>query len=109
MQVNAKNTFSGATPLHCAAQENERGDKDGRLVSIKLLLAAGADATIAVIPPCALCKSAFDSKRHLYRKPHTSWTCTTRVLSSALAPFKRVHAHCMSTQTHIRKHPLKPP
>jgi len=71
MQVNAKNTFSGATPLHCAAQENERGDKDGRLVSIKLLLAAGADATIAVIPPCALCKSAFDSKRHLYRKPHT--------------------------------------
>jgi len=46
-KVNAKNTFSGATPLHCAAGENERGDKEGRLLSIKMLLAAGADATIA--------------------------------------------------------------
>ena len=47
-QVNAQNSFSGATPLHCAAQENDRGDKEGRVLAIKMLLAAGADATIQV-------------------------------------------------------------
>ena len=46
MQVNATNTFSGATPLHCAAQENERGDKEGRVLSIKMLLEKGADVNI---------------------------------------------------------------
>ena len=46
MQVNAKNTFSGATPLHCAAQENERGDKEGRAMAIKMLLESGADTSI---------------------------------------------------------------
>jgi hypothetical protein len=45
-QVNAANNFSGATPLHCAAQENDRGDKDGRIKAIKMLLAAGADVNV---------------------------------------------------------------
>ena len=44
--VNATNNFSGATPLHCAAQENDRGDQEGRVASLKMLLAAGADVNI---------------------------------------------------------------
>ena len=54
IQVNAQNSFSGATPLHCAAQENDRGDKEGRVLAIKMLLAAGADATIQVQTACIL-------------------------------------------------------
>ena len=47
-QVNAQNSFSGATPLHCAAQDNERGDKEGRILAIKMLLAAGANPNLEV-------------------------------------------------------------
>ena len=58
-QVNAQNHVTGGTPLHSAAQESERGerkgdrgDKDGRIVCIKMLLEAGASLNIAVrIPP----------------------------------------------------------
>ena len=47
--VNVQNTFSGATPLHCAAQENAPGyvgDIDARLAVINQLLDAGADMDI---------------------------------------------------------------
>jgi len=43
-QVNVKNFVNGFTPLHCAAQDNERAEDEGRIQAIKLLLAAGADA-----------------------------------------------------------------
>lgn len=46
--MDAQNSFSGATPLHCAAQENDRGDKEGRLLAIKMLLAAGANPNLQV-------------------------------------------------------------
>jgi hypothetical protein len=59
LQVDAQNYVTGGTPLHSAAQESERGerkgdrgDKDGRIVCIKMLLEAGASLNIAVrIPP----------------------------------------------------------
>jgi len=46
-QVNAKNFVNSFTPLHCAAQDNDRGDEEGRIEAVKLLVAAGADAEIA--------------------------------------------------------------
>jgi hypothetical protein len=45
-KVNAQNSFSSANPLHCAAQDNERGDKEGRILAIKMLLAAGANPNL---------------------------------------------------------------
>ena len=42
-QVNTKNLVNGATPLHCAAKDNDRGNQEGRFLSAKLLLTAGAD------------------------------------------------------------------
>eukprot|EP00960_Hanusia_phi_P026417 746239-Hanusia_phi.AAC.11 len=44
--LNAANSFSGATPLHCAAQENERGDGQGRVECVLKLIAAGADPNV---------------------------------------------------------------
>lgn len=41
--MNTKNLVTGATPLHFAAQDSDRGDQEGRFLSAKLLLAAGAD------------------------------------------------------------------
>jgi hypothetical protein len=45
-KVNAVNGFSGAAPLHCAATENDRGNKEGRKECIKLLMTAGADPNL---------------------------------------------------------------
>jgi hypothetical protein len=45
-KVNAQNSVSGATPLHCAAQDNDRGDKEGRFLAVKMLLAAGANPNL---------------------------------------------------------------
>ena len=45
-EINIANSFRGATPLHCAVQENDRGDETGRMSAIKMLLAAGADVNI---------------------------------------------------------------
>ena len=53
--MNAQNSFSGATPLHCAAQDNERGDKEGRFLAIKMLLAAGANPNLEVCICQKLC------------------------------------------------------
>ena len=56
-KVNLRNTINGSTPLHFAAQESERGDQKGRLLCMKMLLAAGAERDIAVhlICPCSSC------------------------------------------------------
>ena len=56
-KVNLRNTINGSTPLHFAAQESERGDQKGRLLCVKMLLAAGAERDIAVhlICPCSSC------------------------------------------------------
>lgn len=45
-QVNMKNSINGSTPLHLAAQEFDRGDQEGRIEAIKMLLAADADPYI---------------------------------------------------------------
>jgi hypothetical protein len=45
--VNAQNTLTGATPLHFASDDHTgRGDAEGRLECLRLLLAAGADKDI---------------------------------------------------------------
>eukprot|EP00281_Chroomonas_sp_CCMP1168_P019083 CAMPEP_0206237766 /NCGR_PEP_ID=MMETSP0047_2-20121206/14442_1 /ASSEMBLY_ACC=CAM_ASM_000192 /TAXON_ID=195065 /ORGANISM="Chroomonas mesostigmatica_cf, Strain CCMP1168" /LENGTH=529 /DNA_ID=CAMNT_0053662227 /DNA_START=21 /DNA_END=1610 /DNA_ORIENTATION=- len=44
--VNLQNNFSGGTPLHCAATENDRGNKEGRTACVKALVEAGADVEI---------------------------------------------------------------
>ena len=56
-KVNVRNTINGSTPLHFAAQESERGDQNGRLLCMKMLVAAGAERDIAVhlICPCSSC------------------------------------------------------
>ena len=54
-KVNAQNSFSSANPLHCAAQDNERGDKEGRFLAIKMLLAAGANPNLEVCICQKLC------------------------------------------------------
>jgi ankyrin repeat protein len=48
LQVNVQNNITGSTPLHCVAAEADRGDRGGRVLSVKLLLAAGADVNIGV-------------------------------------------------------------
>ena len=47
-QVDAQNSITEATPLHCAAQDATRGDAEGRVRCIQLLLAAGADPDLEV-------------------------------------------------------------
>jgi hypothetical protein len=45
--VDAQNTLTGATPLHFASDDHTgRGDAEGRLECLRLLLAAGADRDI---------------------------------------------------------------
>jgi len=46
LQLNAQNNFSGATPLHYAAQESTFGDQEGRDKSLSMLLKAGASPYI---------------------------------------------------------------
>mmetsp|Transcript_39343 Transcript_39343/g.77045 ORF Transcript_39343/g.77045 Transcript_39343/m.77045 type:complete len:531 (+) Transcript_39343:99-1691(+) len=43
---NVTNNFSGGTPLHCAATENDRGNKEGRKACVAALIKAGADPEI---------------------------------------------------------------
>uniref|UniRef100_A0A7S0VMP5 CobW C-terminal domain-containing protein n=1 Tax=Hemiselmis tepida TaxID=464990 RepID=A0A7S0VMP5_9CRYP len=45
-EVNVTNNFSGGTPLHCAATENDRGNKEGRKKCLEALVKAGADPEI---------------------------------------------------------------
>uniref|UniRef100_A0A6U4TQ13 Uncharacterized protein n=1 Tax=Hemiselmis andersenii TaxID=464988 RepID=A0A6U4TQ13_HEMAN len=44
--VNIRNNFSGGTPLHCAAAENDRGNGEGRRNCVAALIAVGADPEI---------------------------------------------------------------
>eukprot|EP00292_Cryptomonas_paramecium_P004838 CAMPEP_0113679436 /NCGR_PEP_ID=MMETSP0038_2-20120614/10634_1 /TAXON_ID=2898 /ORGANISM="Cryptomonas paramecium" /LENGTH=513 /DNA_ID=CAMNT_0000597449 /DNA_START=20 /DNA_END=1561 /DNA_ORIENTATION=- /assembly_acc=CAM_ASM_000170 len=44
--INAQNNFSGATPLHCAATENARGNVEGRKACVQILVRAGANLEI---------------------------------------------------------------
>ena len=39
--------INGSTPLHLAAQDSDRGDQEGRILAIKMLLDTGADPDIA--------------------------------------------------------------
>lgn len=45
-RLNAQNNFSGATPLHYAAQTTEWGHQEGRVLSLTMLLKAGASPYI---------------------------------------------------------------
>mmetsp|Transcript_40624 Transcript_40624/g.101618 ORF Transcript_40624/g.101618 Transcript_40624/m.101618 type:complete len:156 (+) Transcript_40624:198-665(+) len=45
-EVNVRNNFSGGTPLHCAAAENDRGSREGRRNCVAALVAVGADPDI---------------------------------------------------------------
>ena len=39
--------INGSTPLHLAAQDSDRGDQEGRILAIKMLLETGAAPDIA--------------------------------------------------------------
>jgi len=44
--VNLPNSFNGATPVHCCAQDNERGNPEGRKKCVALLVGSGADVNV---------------------------------------------------------------